>query len=178
LSVSNRIDLTRYACPSLGLTLGAAWLFLTLLLMMELGATIGTFVACGLPGLLIAKVIWCEALLRDRNAIVRLYVRDNRLVACCRNGQYAPVTMAGSSRLFARVALLKLRRLDAITEPATQAEEAPCRFPAQILILNLPLCRNVDAEEFRRLRLWLRFTGATTSFLTPPAEAGRHSNKQ
>lgn len=112
-------------------------------------------------GLLALRLIWHEALLRSDHSIVRLRVHHDQLMACRRNGRSTPVTVEASSRLFARVALLKLRRADTINSPDTEPDAPGHHRPAQVLILDLPLCSNVDSEAFRRLRVWIRFNGIT-----------------
>lgn len=88
---------------------------------------------------------WLRNLLRAVNTVTELTLDHNQLRARFGSGDSCPVAVAGESRLSPRLTLLKIRPTDS-------------RFHSRLVVLaNFgPGFRNVDPEEFRRLRMWLR----------------------
>lgn len=93
--------------------------------------------------------------LRLRQSIVRLMITSDGLQVQQRNGACYPVTADGNSRLFPRLAILKLRPT-ASTNPASTvllwANSQGARF----------VRGNVPADPLRQLRVWLRLGPANS----------------
>lgn len=84
--------------------------------------------------------------LAGKRAVTALQVSDGQLYAQLSHTRTVAMEVAGSSQLGARVALLKLRPVGTRLFP----------YSAILLTGTGPVRGNVPADEFRRLRVWLR----------------------
>lgn len=129
----------------------APWLVLSLAVLALAAYGPGyllVFCALGLAG------AWWQfhasGLLASRDSVVRLRVSGGRLQAELADGRCFEATAATESRLFSGLALLKLR-----------LHTTKLRPPLVVLVsLAGPSRGNVDADAFRRLRVWLRLAPA------------------
>lgn len=103
---------------------------------------------------------WLRNLLKTVNTVTELTLDHGQLQARFGSGDSCRVTVAGDSRLSARLTLLKIRPTDS-------------RFHSRLVVLaNFgPGFRNVDPDEFRRLRMWLRL-GQTNRPLVSNTDTG------
>ncbi|TGN41038.1 hypothetical protein [Marinobacter confluentis] len=98
-----------------------------------------------------------------QRSVVRLTVNVDQLQLQHRNGQKYPVRADPSSRLYPRLAILKLMPSDTTNRPSTVllwADRADCGDSGSL--------GNVPADQHRQLRAWLR--------LGPSSEQRRHNH--
>lgn len=79
-----------------------------------------------------------------------LRLDDRGLQRLTAQGELIPLPLAGSSRVFARLAILNPRQIPRL-------RRATAHIPDSIILSDLPGIGNVDPLAFRRLRVWLRF---------------------
>ncbi len=84
--------------------------------------------------------------LQPASSVSKLSVNSDRLYAHLNDGRQLPVSVSGDSRLYARLAILKLTPTDTSVKSALVILVDP----------GLGLTANVDPVAFRRLRVWLR----------------------
>lgn len=122
------------------------WLLLALTLVQ---AAIDTspWLVVALPVIAFAatRSVFRHAYLTGRNTIHALYVDREKLLAATTSGHRPEVHVSDNSRLFSHLALLKLTSANSTEETYT------------VILIDTPLVRNVDSDDFRRLRVWLRF---------------------
>jgi len=145
--VSSRINLELRPSFCAGFQAGLPWLVLTVFIVIA--------AADGIPELLllapaVAVAGWQQysraAHLRRPDSVTRLRLDENGLHCCLASGDWLPVRVCDSTRLSARTVILRLRHDNA-------------GFGQIITVLSTgigPLPGNVPAQEFRRLRAWLR----------------------
>lgn len=145
--MSSRTDLLLQPSAAAGLIAAAPWLILAAFLLAA--TTTGkTPLLLLIPPVLAGAFIHFRrcGLLKGQGALTSLSVKDGLLRARVGDKSAEVVEVTGSSRLGARIALLKLRPVGT-------------RFRAYtaILLTDLgPIRGNVPSDEFRRLRVWLR----------------------
>lgn len=151
--MSSRIDVRLYPSLSAGLIVSAPWLVLT-----------GSALVVGLTGtplllwfcpIGVAGAIWqtrASGLLAAAESVVQLSVDDDKLFVRLRNGSQFQARASTESRLFGKLALLKLALHDTILKPP------------MVVIIALPprsgTPRNSEPEAFRKLRVWLSLSGS------------------
>jgi len=151
--VSNRIDVRLYPSLSAGFIGAAPWLVLAgSALLIGLAGTplLLWFCPAGLAG-----AIWqarASGLLASDDSVVQLSVADDQLFVRLRNGNQFQARANTESRLFGKLALLKLTLHDTMLRPP------------MVVIIALPAKsgtpRNSEPAAFRRLRVWLRLSGS------------------
>ncbi|AZT83072.1 hypothetical protein EHN06_05665 [Marinobacter sp. NP-4(2019)] len=88
-----------------------------------------------------------RSILRAVNSVTELTLEQGQLHARFASGICCPVFVAGESRIGPRLTLLKIRASD--TRSGSRL----------VVLVNFgPGVRNVDPDEFRRLRMWLRLS--------------------
>ena len=97
-----------------------------------------------------------HAMLAGRRAVRSIHIDRNILRIVKADGHNEKVYVDGESRLFGHLALLKLCSANATNNAYT------------VILIDTLLIRNVDTDDFRRLRVWLRLArrrhqDATTS---------------
>ncbi len=96
-----------------------------------------------------------HATLTGKHAPHTLRVDRGRLLIDTANVTACEVRVNGNSRLFGHLALLKLHPINATKYPVNAT-----RKTYTVVLIATSLACNVDAEAFRRLRVWLRFARA------------------
>lgn len=86
------------------------------------------------------------ALLTGHRSVTRLRVERGQFQLERADGTRLSVVAHPNSRLYGRLALLKLTVHGAMLQEYT------------VCLVDLPLVRNTDPHAFRRLRVWLRFS--------------------
>jgi toxin CptA len=145
--VSSRIELTLSPSVLVGLLAALPWLLLTafLVIVALAGKTwllVATPVALGGAALQYR----CNGSLLGRHSVNSLLIEDGKLFAKTGDNHQVQVLPLASSRIWSGLALLKLR-------------PAGTRFRSYTTILLAPIAGrpgNVPADDFRRLRVWLR----------------------
>lgn len=132
--------------PSPGLVLVILLGWLPLILLARETAS-GSFLA--LPLVMLVTILGAisavrSGLLSGGRDLARLKVSDNRLVSLDSQGVTVEWIPGHNSRLFARLAWLDLT-----------CAGSP-RQRRRLIVTDLPLLANVPAEDFRRLKVWLR----------------------
>ncbi|TBW57852.1 hypothetical protein EZI54_05200 [Marinobacter halodurans] len=153
----NRIDLSLQRSTPLALILALSWAIPTgCVLALPATPAAGQLIA----SLTLLWIGWGSvrrlALLRGPKGVTGLSLRRQQLTIRDATGLEVRVAVAGNSRLTSRLALLKLRPWDSTLGEYT------------VLLVHLPFCTNVDPDAFRRLRVWLRFSGSPSSSLNQP----------
>lgn len=152
--MSSPIEVSLSPSRAAGLIAAAPWLvlFLTALVLAAYGPL---YLLAFCPAAL-AGAIWqyrASGLLASPDSVVRLRVNDGRLQAELADGRKFDASPASESRLFSGLALLKLR-LHATT----------LRPPLVVLVcLAGANGGNTGQDAFRRLRVWLRLSPATST---------------
>lgn len=143
----SRIDLPLYRSPLLALTLAAGWLSLAAGLAVTALQTSAWLALCLIPiALMGADSVGRLALLTGYRSVTRLRVDRGQLRLERADGARFAVVAHPDTRLYGRLALLKL------TSPGAMLQEYT------VCLVDLPLIRNTDPQAFRRLRVWLRFS--------------------
>ncbi|WP_166269080.1 hypothetical protein [Marinobacter caseinilyticus] len=143
--------------PSLGAGLIASTPWITLLLSaLTVGlASSAPLLLCCPPAL--AGAVWqvrASGLLMSSASVTQLSIRDGQLHALLGNGQRFPAHAKTESRLFGRMALLKLALVGTNLTPPLVVLIDVRRADGQP--------RNTDPDAFRRLRVWLRLSKVNT----------------
>ncbi|MBW7472758.1 hypothetical protein [Marinobacter sp. F4218] len=145
--MSSRIELTLIPSVATGLLAIAPWL---VLLGFLVAAAYGDkpWLLAGLPIMLAGAAVQYRRAgrLRGRSAVNALIVEHGQLSARLGDGRQISVKAARTSRLGARLALLKLHPCDTTVKA----------YSAILLANTACLKGNVPEDEFRRLRMWLR----------------------
>lgn len=146
----NRIDLALTPSPLAGLIAALPWgvlMLATLVLGYAQHPLLWLFSPlAGLGGW--RRFQSCGRLRGGSRSVTRLSVAGDRLTAHLANGRSVPVAISPDSRLFARLAILKLTPTDASVRPVTSILVDP--------LAAAGLTGNVDPSLFRRLRVWIR----------------------
>ena len=150
--MSSRVNVRLYPSLSAGLIAATPWFIVA-------GSTLAIGLA-GTPLLLwfgpvgLAGAVWqirASGLLASDRSVVQLSVDDDQLFARLRNGEQFPARASKESRLFGKLALLKL------TLHGTRLK------PPMVVVITLPprsgVPLNSEPEAFRQLRVWLRLSG-------------------
>ena len=90
--------------------------------------------------------------LRGSRSVLRLSVTGQQLTAHLADGRCLPVEISTDSRLFARLAILKLKPTDTRVKPVISVLVDPLAASG--------LTGNVDPAIFRRLRVWIRLAAS------------------
>lgn len=143
----NRIDVPLAKSTLAGLIGAAPW-FVLALAAIALGLIQHPLLALFCPLAMAGGVrqFRVSGRLQQANSVTRLSASAEGLCVQFNDGREAAVRVSADSRLFARLAILKLRPTDTTVKPA-------------LVILVDPghgLSANVDPAAFRRLRVWLR----------------------
>lgn len=157
----NRIDLTLSPSALAGLIAALPWgaLMLAALALGQLQHPL-LWLFCPLAAVGGARQFRGSGWLQRENSVRHLSVSGDQLYAHLTDGRRPPVKVSADSRLFARLAILKLTPSDSTVKPALVILVDPAQATG--------LTANVDPAAFRRLRVWLRLA-------SPEAETGRGS---
>lgn len=145
--MSSRIELTLSPSALTGVLASLPWLVLFAFALVTAVTGQPWLLMVGLPAL--GGAVWQyrqTGLLKAARSVIRLRVEQGQLYAQTRDGRQVAVAPAASSRLGARLSLLKLRCTGT-------------RFGSYhaLLLANTPGAPgNVPEDDFRRLRVWLR----------------------
>lgn len=147
----NRIDLTLRPGILAGLLAALPWILMTVA-VVALAATGPALMApvAVFPALMGLRQFRRSGLLQGPSSVHRLTLQAGELRVLLGDGRQVAARVTGDSRVFARLALLKLR---------TQATTVN---PSLVVLHDRigPAAANADPDEFRRLRVWLRLTKA------------------
>ncbi|MEX0605432.1 MAG: hypothetical protein WD623_08695 [Marinobacter sp.] len=154
--MSSQIDVRLYPSLSAGFIASSPWLALVISALL-IGLTgpplLLWFCPVGLAG-----ALWqarASGLLASSDSVVQLSVDEDQLFARLRNGKQFRARASAESRVFGKMALLKLTLHDTTLKP-----------PMIVIIALSPelrWSRNSNPEAFRQLRVWLRLSGPSRS---------------
>lgn len=143
----NRIDVALARSTLAGLIGAAPWCVLTLAaILLGLIQHPLLWLFCPLAMIGGVRQFLGSGQLQRANSVTQLSASEGQLRARFNDGRESTVRVGADSRLFARLAILKLTPTDTTVKPS-------------LVILVDPghgLSANVDPTAFRRLRVWLR----------------------
>ncbi|MBS3803104.1 MAG: hypothetical protein KGY54_01025 [Oleiphilaceae bacterium] len=148
--MSNPIDVSLQPTLGAGLIAAAPWMVVALAAAI-LGAQGSTllWLFCPVGALGAWRQVRISGLLKSPGSITRLTVKDSRLHAHFADGRCFVAMPASESRIFGRLALLKL-----------QLDKAARVQPPLVVLFNSgsmgAVSGNVHSDDFRRLRVWLK----------------------
>lgn len=150
--MSSRIDVRLYPSLSAGFIVSVPWLVLAGSALV-IGLS-GTPLLIGFCPAGVAGAIWqirASGLLASAGSVVQLSIDDDQLFVRLRSGSQFQARVSAESRLFGKLALLKLALHDTTLKPP------------MVVIIALPprsgAPRNSEPEAFRQLRVWLKLSG-------------------
>ncbi len=152
--MSSRIDLTLSPSVAAGCLAAIPWLVASALVLIAAAA--GKSWLYALAPLTLAGAVLqyrLNGLLIGPSAVLGLYLENNTLYARLGSGQAEAVSACRSSRLSAKLALLKLQPV------ASKSSSYPV-----VILSGQRIAGNLPEEQFRRLRLWLRLGRTQQSF--------------
>lgn len=152
--MSSQVNLTLSRCHIAGCLAAAPWLVASIFALIA-GASGKSWIYALAP-LTLAGAVYqyrLNGLLAGPSAVLGLYQEQNTLYVRLGNGQTLAVNACPSSRLSARVVLLKLRPI------ASRSATYPV-----VLLSGSRITGNVPEDQFRRLRMWLRLGRSQQSF--------------
>ncbi|WP_375182941.1 hypothetical protein [Marinobacter sp.] len=145
--MSSRIEVALTPSIPAGLIAALPWLALTAFLLVAAGSG-QPWLLAGVPVSLLGAA-WQfrrTGLLRGHRAVAGLTVTDGQLLARLADQTAVAVDAAGASRMGPRLTLLKLRPVGTTSGSYFTVLLAPIAG----------LAGNASADDFRRLRVWLR----------------------
>lgn len=152
--MSNRIDMPLRPSLAAGFIAAAPWLTLALAAaMLALGGSLLLWSFCVVGILGASWQLRASGLLKATNSVTQLSVAEGRLYAHFADGRRLAAQAASESRLFGQLVLLKL-----------QVEKNARRKPALVVAFTSGKLGagsgNVQPDDFRRLRVWLKLGAA------------------